>query len=104
MAPCLLRALCAACFFAIFVRQSFAGPEETNAVPQARNNARMNCGAEIECIMPNGEAARVALRGRAEPGAVVLIGEDDTVSYRLPEGNTHFLISLPQRSQLDRMT
>ena len=64
----------------------------------------MNCGAKIECTTPDGHAGHVSRLPASEPGATALIMEDDTVTCLLQEGETNFVIELPQAASLDRFT
>jgi hypothetical protein len=75
-----------------------------NPPNQAKNLARMNCGAKIECITPDGRITRVSPLSSESAEAAALIMEDDTVSCALPEGETNFVIALPNASLLDRFT
>jgi hypothetical protein len=74
--------------------------------PSSKGNAsaRMNCGARIECVTPDGQAGQVSKMPAEDPGATALIMEDDTVTCLLQEGETNFVIELPQRGLLDRFT
>jgi len=56
----------------------------------------------VECVMPDGQYAPVALESQAEKNILAL--DNDTVSCSLPEGDTTFIISLVRSSPLDRFT
>src|SRR6267143_3667459 len=56
----------------------------------------------VECVMPDGRYAPVALESQAEKNILAL--DNDTVSCSLPEGDTTFIISLVRSSPLDRFT
>ena len=71
---------------------------------EAKNLARMNCGAVIECTTPDGKAAEVATASDLNEGAAALIMDDDTLSCPLKEGQTTFVIKLPAAFVLDRFT
>lgn len=75
--------------------------EESNT---AKNLARMNCGAKIDCITPDGRLVAVSNTGEKDSGAAALIMDDDTLSCPLQEGETTFIISFPKTSLLDRFT
>lgn len=75
--------------------------EESNA---AKNLARMNCGAKIDCITPDGRLVAVLNAGGKNSSAAALIMDDDTLSCPLQEGETTFIISFPKTSLLDRFT
>lgn len=107
------RFLCAASiagflFLTIAERSALAG-ETTNltsvdvdtASNPAKNLARMNCGATIEAVGPDGRIVSVTNK---ESGASALLFDDDTLNYPLPEGDTTFLLSFPRTSTLDRFT
>ena len=65
---------------------------------------RMNCGARIECITPDGLPGHVSKLPAPDPGAAALIMEDDTVTCLLQEGETAFVVELPKARLLDRLT
>ena len=101
-----LRGL-AALAFALALQTSWANEttlatgEATNA---AKNLARMNCGAKIQCILPSGQTAVVATSEAENKGAAALIMDDDTLSVPLQEGQTTFIITLPATSLVDRFS
>jgi hypothetical protein len=72
----------------------------------ADNNSgsRMNCGAQIECVTPDGQAGRIAHVPAQDPSATALIMDDDTVTCALQEGETNFVIELPDVAVPDRFT
>ena len=92
--------------FAVTMRAAFAG-ETANATTlddfsnPAKNLARMNCGATINLIGPDGRIVTVTDRNSS---AKALLFDDDTLGYPLPEGDTTFLLSFPRTSMLDRFT
>jgi hypothetical protein len=71
---------------------------------QIKDRARMNCGAQIECVTPDGHAGQVSRVPVQEPTATALIMDDDTVTCLLPEGETNFVIELPQTALPERFT
>jgi hypothetical protein len=71
---------------------------------QQKDRARMNCGAQIECVTPDGHAGQVARLDAHDPGAIALIADDDTVTCLLQAGETNFVIELPQKGVPDRFT
>jgi hypothetical protein len=75
--------------------------QEGNA---AKNLARMNCGAKIDCITPDGRLVAVPSANEKNVSAAALIMDDDTLSCPLQEGDTTFIISFPKTSLLDRFT
>ena len=75
--------------------------EESKA---AKNLARMNCGAKVACITPDGRLVAVPTASEKNSSAAALIMDDDTLSYPLQEGETTFIISFPKTSPLDRFT
>jgi hypothetical protein len=92
-------------FFVALIQPGFAGEsapaDEGNA---AKNIARMNCGAKIDCITPDGRLAAVPSASENNSSATALIMDDDTLSCPLQEGETTFIISFPRTSLLDRFT
>jgi hypothetical protein len=70
----------------------------------AKNLARMNCGASIDLIGPDGRVVSVPSTTDKNSSATALILDDDTLSCPLPEGDTAFIISFPRTSSLDRFT
>jgi hypothetical protein len=70
----------------------------------AKNLARMNCGAKIEWVAPDGRIVPVPTASDKDANAAALIMDDDTLSYPLQEGETTFIITLPRASLLDRFT
>src|SRR5438067_1960055 len=101
-----LKSLNAIIALLIFVSGSaaIAAPIVRPGLNEAKNLARMNCGARIECITPDGHHTSIAPNDRNENGASNLIMDDDTVSCPLHTGDTTFIISLDRRSVLDRFT
>lgn len=81
--------------------ESAPAAEEGNA---AKNLARMNCGAKIDCITPDGRLVAVPNASEKNSSAAALIMDDDTLSCPLQEGDTTFIISFPKTSLLDRFT
>src|SRR5438105_12764335 len=95
-------------FFAVAMKSAFAG--ETMIDPTigtydasnpAKNLARMNCGATIDLIGPDGRSVVVTNKNSS---ASELLFDDDTLNYPLAEGKTTFVVSFPRISTLDRFT
>ena len=88
------------------VQMSLAAEPATAAAESnaAKNLARMNCGAKIDCITPDGRLVAVPNAGEKNSSAAALIMDDDTLSCPLQEGETIFIISFPKTSLLDRFT
>jgi hypothetical protein len=92
--------------FAVTLQSALAG-ETANASNlddlsnPAKNLARMNCGATINLIGPDGRIVTVTDK---DASARALLFDDDTLGYPLPEGDTTFLLSFPRTSMLDRFT
>lgn len=93
-----------AVFTVLAVSNSFAAETAAPVIDnnEAKNLARMNWGAKIECITPDGRAATVATSNEQNVGAAALIMDDDTLSCPLQEGETTFIITLPSASLIDR--
>jgi hypothetical protein len=70
----------------------------------AKNLARMNCGATIELMGPDGRVVAVPSTTEKNSSAIALLLDDDTLSCPLPEGETTLVISFPRTSMLDRFT
>lgn len=73
---------------------------------EAKNIARLNCGARLEWTLPDGTSSRqtpVLQKGTLASPAV-LIMDDDTVSCPLKAGDSIFVVSLPRTTALDRFT
>jgi len=68
------------------------------------NSGRMSCGAQIECLTPDGHPGRISKLPVQDPNATALIMEDDTVTCVLQEGETNFVIELPDVAVPDRFT
>ncbi len=85
-------------------QSSFANTPDESASNVAKNLARMNCGAQIECTTPDGRISEVATASDQNKSAAALIMDDDTLSCPLQEGETTFVIKLAGTSQLDRFT
>jgi len=66
--------------------------------------SRMNCGAQIQCVTPDGQLGRIARLPAQDATATALIMEDDTVTCLLQEGETNFVIELPAVAGPDRFT
>ncbi|SRR5581483_9777077 len=100
------KALSVTALSAISTMSIFAAsmPNDENLANQAKNLARMNCGAQIEYITPDGRVSRVTPAAPENSEAAALIMEDDTVSCSLSEGETNFVIALPTPALLDRFT
>jgi hypothetical protein len=88
------------------IQRGFAGESDTAAEEgnAAKNLARMNCGAKIDCITPDGRLVAVPSASEKNASAAALIMDDDTLSCPLQEGDTTFIISFPKTSLLDRFT
>jgi len=95
-------------FLAVLINPAFAGEttrSQNNGYDDvnnpAKNLARMNCGATIDLIGPDGRAVVVTNKNSS---ASELLFDDDTLNYPLPEGDTTFVVSFPRISTLDRFT
>ncbi len=101
--PCLLLPLAAAVvsFGALTPSRAADVVDSAEESNTAKNLARMNCGAQIECITPDGRSVQVAdMRDREQAPAALIL--DNTLSCPLQEGRTTFIIKLASVSQLDR--
>jgi hypothetical protein len=84
---------------AVGISISFAGDAPGGTQKHA---GRMNCGAQIECTTPDGRIGRISRLPAQDPTAAALIMEDDTVTCALQEGETNFVIELPEVALPDR--
>ncbi len=82
---------------AAVVQSSFAGSDGHAASPVDEKHL-----ARLECIMPDGRNARVSFR--RDPDASVLMADDDSVTCPLGEGDTTFVVALPQTTMLERLS
>ena len=103
------RALLGAVALSAAIQTTFAiAPADRSAEEAvtnvAKNLARMNVGAQIECTTPDGRTTAVATATEDNKGASALIMDDETLSCPLAEGETTFVIKLPNTAQLDRFT
>ena len=71
---------------------------------EAKNLARMICGAQIECVTPDGRVMRASAKLSQDPTIAALIMEDQTLSRHLDQGQTVFILTLPRISLLDRFS
>ena len=78
------------------------GESAINDNNQAKNLARMNCGARIEVVESTG--GKVAPVTSMEGNPLALITDDNTLSCPLQEGETTFIVTLPRTSLFDRLT
>jgi hypothetical protein len=80
------------------------GRVSPDSVNQAKNLARMNCGAQIECVTPDGRVASASPVSAENASVAALIMEDNTISYPVQKGETDFVIAFPKTAILDRFT
>ena len=73
-----------------------------DSVNRAKNLARMNCGAQIEYITPDGRVTPGSAASTQDAAALIM--DDNTISSPLSEGETNFVITLPKTALLDRFT
>jgi hypothetical protein len=88
----------------LFVLHPTLADEGNLSTDQRKNSARMNCGARIECVTPDGHTGQVSKLPVQDPSATALIMDDDTVTCLLQEGETNFVIELPHSAVPDRFT
>jgi hypothetical protein len=100
------RLLVALAFLAGALEPALAGEPAADGDDSnpAKNLARMNCGATIDLITPDGHVATVPSVTDKNSSASALIMDDDTLSFPLQEGETTFILTLPKTSMLDRFT
>jgi hypothetical protein len=90
--------------FVSLVVSAVSAADAKNAANDAKNLAQMNCGARIECILPDGRPATIGSHTSWDANPAALIMDDDTISCRLDGGDTTFVITLPKAALLDRFT
>ena len=93
----------------VLLHSSFAGDSALDAPDAdgsnaAKNLARMNCGATIDLITPDGRVAEIGNANEKGSSAAALIMDDNTLSSPLQEGETTIIITFPKISLLDRFT
>lgn len=94
-----------ACGIALSTANATDSLENSDAPANAAKNlARMNCGAKIKCITPDGHEAAIATATEQNQSAAALIMDDDTLSCPLQEGQTTFIITLPSTALVDRFS
>jgi hypothetical protein len=92
-------------FLTITTQPVVAGEASTFDVSNpAKNLARMNCGATIDLMGPDGRGVAVPSTTEKNSSATALLLDDDTLSCPLPQGETTLVISFPRTSMLDRFT
>jgi hypothetical protein len=93
-------------FLAIAVQPIVAGEtmSEFDVSNPAKNLARMNCGATIDLVGPDGRLIVQSNAKQDESSVTALILDDDTLSYPLQKGETTFILTFPRTSSLDRFT
>jgi hypothetical protein len=76
--------------------------ETTGTANQAKNLARLNCGAHIDRILPGGGVVTVPIASDADDNPAALVLDDNTLSCPLPVGENTFIVTLPRTSVLER--
>jgi hypothetical protein len=82
-----------------------SGEESADAMAtanQAKNLARLNCGAHIDRILPGGRVVSVPVAGDPDDNPAALVLDDNTLSCPLPVGENTFIVTLPRISVLER--
>jgi hypothetical protein len=102
----MVRSRCNQCLGTLFFLTALAVPQSpfASAAEPNASSSRMNCGARIECLTPDGHLGRISRMPVQDPTAAALIMEDDTVNCMLQEGETNFVIQLPDVAVPDRFT
>lgn len=90
--------------FGTLIPSNFASDPGATEGSKAKNLARMNCGARIDYITPDGRLVPVSKVREANSSVSALIMDNDTLSCPLQEGETTFIIAFPKTSLLDRFT
>ncbi len=81
---------------------AFGGSNSVDPANQAKNLARLNCGAHIDRILPGGKIVTFtnAPQNPADPSTLLL--DDNTLSCALALGDNVFVVTLPHISALQR--
>jgi hypothetical protein len=82
--------------------RSAAATDETNN--QIEKPGRPNGDVQIECITPDGQKSTVANARIGAPEAPARLIDNGTITCTLREGETTFIIPLPEPASLDRFT
>src|SRR5947209_16429625 len=102
--PALRPHVVAGCILILAGKALAADSVDASDANDAKNLARMNCGAQIECITPDGRVSQIGGVDDQNKSAAALIMDDNTLSCPLGEGHTTFVIKLPSTSLLDRFS
>jgi hypothetical protein len=88
----------------LLASQSSFALDNTEGANQAKNLARLNCGAHIDRILPGGKIVTFTSRteNSGDPSALLL--DDDTLSCSLSLGDNVFIVTLPHISVLERFS
>jgi hypothetical protein len=85
-----------------FGHLSAEDPEAIATANQAKNLARLNCGAHIDRVLPGGRVEAVPIAGDSNDNPAALVLDDNTLSCPLPVGENTFIVTLPHVSVLER--
>lgn len=89
--------------FISIIRVGFAAGADDASVP-LKDNAVPNPAPQIECTTPDGRVSAVPDAKSASKNAAALLTGAETLSCTLQEGQTIFVIKLPEVRVLDRFT
>jgi hypothetical protein len=88
-----VRTICAIAVVPASVMSLFGASEGTAG--DGRKIARLNCGAKVECTMPQS--------ARQNGHSTVVITGDDSIICPLNEGDTTFVVALPNPAAIERL-
>jgi hypothetical protein len=89
---------------ALTVSSLTAEPEAAVGSKATKDLSRLNFGARVDCLTPDGRLVAVPTVSEKNSRGAALIMDDDTLSCPLQEGETTFIISFPNTSSLDCFT
>ena len=78
--------------------------DNTAGANQAKNLARLNCGAHIDRILPGGKIVSFTSRTENATDPSTLLLDDNTLSCPLSLGDNVFIVTLPHISVLQRFS
>src|SRR4051812_16072073 len=96
--------LVAACILAGLTFAVVINAPAAAGVADQNNTATGNAIPQIECTTPDGRVTAVPVVAGATQRAAALLMDQETLSCPLQEGETTFVIRLPETSPLDRFT
>lgn len=87
------RSICAIAVAPVFATRLFGAGDGME--DDARKSMRLNCGAKVECTIPG------SARQNGQPSVVIM--SDDSISCPFNEGDTTFVVALPNSGAPERL-